>query len=141
MHRGRMPVPSTQGIIGLMPGHSPYELAAAFHQEEGFAFLDSSRNDADQGRYSILAWKPQAIGCSGLEPRAESSVTSAMTCFVSWNGSANSTPSTIWDCRNVGWGRMTASLYSITSPTSGAAGFPSSRPVRTPAESDRRNRT
>jgi len=40
---------------------TPYELAAAFHNEEYFAFLDSSRNDADQGRYSILAWRPRAI--------------------------------------------------------------------------------
>src|SRR5262245_35809263 len=40
---------------------TPYELAAAFHQEEYFAFLDSSRNDGDQGRYSILAWRPRAI--------------------------------------------------------------------------------
>src|SRR5215831_10908222 len=40
---------------------SPYELAAAFHQEDYFAFLDSSRYDEDQGRYSILAWRPRAI--------------------------------------------------------------------------------
>src|SRR5215471_1360724 len=40
---------------------TPYEIAAAFHDEDGFAFLDSSRNDADQGRYSILAWRPQSV--------------------------------------------------------------------------------
>src|SRR5262245_31873883 len=40
---------------------TPYELAAAFHEEPYFAFLDSSRNDGRQGRYSILAWRPQAI--------------------------------------------------------------------------------
>ena len=40
---------------------TPYEIAAAFHDEEGFAFLDSSRNDAGQGRYSILAWRPQSV--------------------------------------------------------------------------------
>jgi len=40
---------------------SPYEIAAAFHEEEGFAFLNSSRNDGDQGRYSILAWRPRAV--------------------------------------------------------------------------------
>jgi para-aminobenzoate synthetase component I len=39
----------------------PDAVAAAFHEEEGFAFLDSSRTDSDQGRYSILAWKPRAI--------------------------------------------------------------------------------
>ena len=40
---------------------TPYEIAAAFHEEPGFAFLDSSRNDAGQGRYSILAWRPQSV--------------------------------------------------------------------------------
>jgi para-aminobenzoate synthetase component 1 len=40
---------------------TPYEIAAALHDEDGFAFLDSSRNDADQGRYSILAWQPQSV--------------------------------------------------------------------------------
>jgi para-aminobenzoate synthetase component I len=40
---------------------TPYEIAAAFHEEDGFAFLDSSRNDAGQGRYSILAWRPQSV--------------------------------------------------------------------------------
>src|SRR6267142_540713 len=40
---------------------SPYEIAAAYHEEEGFAFLDSSRNDGDQGRYSILAWQPRSV--------------------------------------------------------------------------------
>ena len=40
---------------------TPYEIAAAFHDEDGFAFLDSSRNDAGQGRYSILAWRPQSV--------------------------------------------------------------------------------
>jgi para-aminobenzoate synthetase component 1 len=40
---------------------TPYEIAAAFHDEDGFAFLDSSRNEAGQGRYSILAWRPQSV--------------------------------------------------------------------------------
>src|SRR5262245_50688167 len=40
---------------------SPYEVAAAFHKEEYFVFLDSSRIDSDQGRYSILAWHPRTI--------------------------------------------------------------------------------
>jgi len=40
---------------------TPFSLAAAFHQEEYFVFLDSSRNDADQGRYSILAWRPRTV--------------------------------------------------------------------------------
>jgi para-aminobenzoate synthetase component 1 len=40
---------------------TPHEVAAAFHQEEYFAFLDSSRTDADQGRYSILAWTPRTV--------------------------------------------------------------------------------
>ena len=40
---------------------TPYDIAAAFHDEEYFAFLDSSRTDGDQGRYSILAWQPRAI--------------------------------------------------------------------------------
>jgi para-aminobenzoate synthetase component I len=40
---------------------SPYEVAAAFHNEDYFAFLDSSRAGGDQGRYSILARKPRDI--------------------------------------------------------------------------------
>src|SRR5262249_51120387 len=40
---------------------TPYDIAAAFHDEEYFAFLDSSRTDGDQGRYSILAWRPRAV--------------------------------------------------------------------------------
>lgn len=40
---------------------TPYEVAAAFHDEEYFVFLDSSRTDGDQGRYSILGWKPRAV--------------------------------------------------------------------------------
>jgi para-aminobenzoate synthetase component 1 len=40
---------------------SPYEVAAAFHDEKYFAFLDSSRSDGDQGRYSILAWNPRSV--------------------------------------------------------------------------------
>ena len=40
---------------------SPNRIASAFHQEKGFAFLDSSRNDGDQGRYSILAWNSRAV--------------------------------------------------------------------------------
>jgi para-aminobenzoate synthetase component 1 len=40
---------------------TPYEVAAAFHQEEYFVFLDSSRSGGEQGRYSILAWKPRAV--------------------------------------------------------------------------------
>src|SRR5437867_324346 len=40
---------------------SPYEVAAAYHNEEYFAFLDSSRTGGDQGRYSILAWRPRAV--------------------------------------------------------------------------------
>lgn len=39
----------------------PFDVAAAFHNEEYFAFLDSSRNDASQGRYSILAWRPTEV--------------------------------------------------------------------------------
>jgi len=40
---------------------TPYDIAAAFHDEEYFAFLDSSRTDGDQGRYSILAWRPRTV--------------------------------------------------------------------------------
>src|SRR5262245_22212911 len=40
---------------------SPHEVAAAFHQENYFAFLDSSQTDEDQGRYSILAWNPRSV--------------------------------------------------------------------------------
>jgi para-aminobenzoate synthetase component I len=40
---------------------TPYDIAAAFHDEEYFAFLDSSRTDGDQGRYSILAWQPRTV--------------------------------------------------------------------------------
>jgi len=40
---------------------NPYDIAAEFHDEEYFAFLDSSRTDGDQGRYSILAWQPRRV--------------------------------------------------------------------------------
>jgi para-aminobenzoate synthetase component I len=40
---------------------TPYEVAAALHDEEYFAFLDSSKTDTDQGRFSIFAWQPQSI--------------------------------------------------------------------------------
>ena len=40
---------------------TPYEIAAALHGEEYFAFLDSSRTGNDQGRYSILAWRPRSV--------------------------------------------------------------------------------
>jgi para-aminobenzoate synthetase component 1 len=40
---------------------TPYELAAAFHEQDHFVFLDSSRTDAVQGRYSIVGWNPHAI--------------------------------------------------------------------------------
>jgi para-aminobenzoate synthetase component I len=40
---------------------TPYDIAAAYHEEPGFAFLDSSRSEDDQGRYSILAWRPQSV--------------------------------------------------------------------------------
>jgi para-aminobenzoate synthetase component 1 len=39
----------------------PFEVAAVFHDEDYFVFLDSSRNDGDQGRYSILAWQPTSV--------------------------------------------------------------------------------
>jgi len=39
----------------------PYEIAAGYHGEEYFAFLDSSRLGGTQGRYSILAWRPKAV--------------------------------------------------------------------------------
>jgi para-aminobenzoate synthetase component 1 len=39
----------------------PFDLAAGFHTEEYFAYLDSSRNDDEQGRYSILAWRPKTV--------------------------------------------------------------------------------
>src|SRR5262249_15146087 len=37
------------------------ELAAGYHGDEYFAFLDSSRTGGEQGRYSILAWKPKSV--------------------------------------------------------------------------------
>src|SRR5262245_41357783 len=40
---------------------SPYEIAAALHDEEYFVFLDSSATDGSQGRYSVLAWRPRAV--------------------------------------------------------------------------------
>src|SRR4051794_6183734 len=40
---------------------TPYELAAAFHEEEYFAFLDSSRFGGVQGRFSVLAWRPRSV--------------------------------------------------------------------------------
>jgi para-aminobenzoate synthetase component I len=40
---------------------TPYDIAAALHDEEYFVFLDSSRTDSDQGRFSILAWQPRSI--------------------------------------------------------------------------------
>src|SRR5215510_7332345 len=39
----------------------PFDVASRFHDEEYFAFLDSSRAGGEQGRYSILAWQPKAI--------------------------------------------------------------------------------
>src|SRR5215510_343318 len=39
----------------------PFNVAAQFHGQEYFAFLDSSRNGGDQGRYSILAWRPKSV--------------------------------------------------------------------------------
>jgi len=39
----------------------PFEVAASFQGEEYFSFLDSSRSGGDQGRYSILAWRPEAV--------------------------------------------------------------------------------
>jgi para-aminobenzoate synthetase component I len=39
----------------------PFEVAASFYGEEYFSFLDSSRSGGDQGRYSILAWRPEAV--------------------------------------------------------------------------------
>jgi para-aminobenzoate synthetase component 1 len=40
---------------------TPYEIAAACQDEEYFAFLDSSRTDSNQGRYSILARNPHTV--------------------------------------------------------------------------------
>jgi para-aminobenzoate synthetase component 1 len=40
---------------------NPFDVAASFHGEEYFSFLDSSRIGGDQGRYSILAWRPKAV--------------------------------------------------------------------------------
>src|SRR5437660_826678 len=40
---------------------TPYDLARAFYDEEYFAFLDSSRTDGGQGRYSLVAWRPRAV--------------------------------------------------------------------------------
>ena len=39
----------------------PYEIAAGYHGEEYFAFLDSSRLGGAQVLYSILAWRPEAV--------------------------------------------------------------------------------
>jgi para-aminobenzoate synthetase component 1 len=39
----------------------PFDVAARFHEQEYFAFLDSSRHGGDQGRYSILAWRPKSV--------------------------------------------------------------------------------
>ena len=46
---------------GYTSNMQPFEIAARFHQEDYFAFLDSSRNDGDQGRYSVLAWHPKSV--------------------------------------------------------------------------------
>jgi para-aminobenzoate synthetase component 1 len=40
---------------------TPYDVAEAFHEEEYFVFLDSSRNGDEQGRYSLLAWRPREV--------------------------------------------------------------------------------
>lgn len=49
-------------MYSSIPLHcAPSEMAAAFHDRTQFVFLDSSRNDDAQGRYSILAWEPQAV--------------------------------------------------------------------------------
>ncbi len=48
---------------------SPIEVAAAFRNRDHFAFLDSSRNDPEQGRHSILAWNPvQVFRTKGEDP-------------------------------------------------------------------------
>jgi para-aminobenzoate synthetase component 1 len=48
-------------LESLKMNWTPYELANALHDEDYFAFLDSSRTDGAQGRYSILAWSPRSI--------------------------------------------------------------------------------
>ena len=40
---------------------TPYEVAAAFHDEDYFVFLDSSRTGGKQGRYSLMAWRPREV--------------------------------------------------------------------------------
>ncbi len=45
----------------LRLNYSPFEVAAAFHKEDYFVFLDSSRVDTNQGRYSVLAWEPEVV--------------------------------------------------------------------------------
>jgi para-aminobenzoate synthetase component I len=39
----------------------PFDVAARFHEQEYFSFLDSSRSGGEQGRYSILAWRPKSV--------------------------------------------------------------------------------
>jgi para-aminobenzoate synthetase component 1 len=39
----------------------PLDVAARFHEQQYFAFLDSSRSGGEQGRYSILAWQPKSV--------------------------------------------------------------------------------
>jgi para-aminobenzoate synthetase component 1 len=54
---------------GVQLDCSPLELAAAFCDRNYFAFLDSSRNEGEQGRYSILAWNPvQVFRSQGTDP-------------------------------------------------------------------------
>jgi para-aminobenzoate synthetase component 1 len=40
---------------------TPFEVAAGMHRQDYFAFLDSSQTNNDQGRYSILAWRPRSV--------------------------------------------------------------------------------
>jgi para-aminobenzoate synthetase component 1 len=39
----------------------PFDVAIAFHDRDCFSFLDSSRRDPNQGRYSLLAWEPELV--------------------------------------------------------------------------------
>jgi para-aminobenzoate synthetase component 1 len=40
---------------------TPFELASIFHERDQFAFLDSSRSPGEQGRNSMLAWRPADV--------------------------------------------------------------------------------
>ncbi|HEX4999084.1 MAG TPA: aminodeoxychorismate synthase component I [Terriglobia bacterium] len=60
--RDRLNVPASgESSLSFRLESEPHELAALYHDEDHFVFLDSSRVGSDQGRFSTLAWSPEAV--------------------------------------------------------------------------------